>query len=71
MAPRSNAVLQFPIKAAPNIVNRKVPLRLKNTDYRSREYLDIAIARIERELAQPRLFTADAQPVPPEQAPLW
>jgi len=39
MAPRSNAVLQFPIKAAPTIVNRKVPLRLKNTDYRSREYL--------------------------------
>lgn len=39
MAPRSNAVLQFPIKNAPNIVNRKVPLRLKNTDYRSREYL--------------------------------
>ncbi|MDP2804985.1 MAG: tyrosine-type recombinase/integrase [Gallionellaceae bacterium] len=39
MAPRSNAVLQFPIKQVPNIVNRKVPLRLKNTDYRSREYL--------------------------------
>lgn len=39
MAPRSNAVLQFPIKSAPNIVNRKVPLRLKNADYRSREYL--------------------------------
>jgi type 1 fimbriae regulatory protein FimB/type 1 fimbriae regulatory protein FimE len=39
MAPRSNAVLQFPIKTTPNIVNRKVPLRLKNTDYRSREYL--------------------------------
>ena len=39
MAPRSNTVLQFPIKNAPNIVNRKVPLRLKNTDYRSREYL--------------------------------
>lgn len=39
MAPRSNAVLQFPILQAPNIVNRKVPLRLKNTDYRSREYL--------------------------------
>jgi type 1 fimbriae regulatory protein FimB/type 1 fimbriae regulatory protein FimE len=39
MAPRSNAVLQFPIKQAPNIVNRKVPLRRKNIDYRSREYL--------------------------------
>lgn len=39
MAPRSNAVLQFPILQSPNIVNRKVPLRLKNTDYRSREYL--------------------------------
>lgn len=39
MTPRSNAVVQFPIKNAPNIVNRKVPLRLKNTDYRSREYL--------------------------------
>ena len=39
MAPRSNAVLQFPIQNAPNIVNRKVPLRLKNADYRSREYL--------------------------------
>jgi type 1 fimbriae regulatory protein FimB/type 1 fimbriae regulatory protein FimE len=31
--------LQFPIKQAPIIVNRNVPLRLKNTDYRSREYL--------------------------------
>jgi type 1 fimbriae regulatory protein FimB/type 1 fimbriae regulatory protein FimE len=39
MTQRSNAVVQFPIKNAPNIVNRKVPLRLKNTDYRSREYL--------------------------------
>lgn len=39
MTPSSNAVLQFPIKQLPNIVNRKVPLRLKNTDYRSREYL--------------------------------
>lgn len=39
MHPSSNAVLQFPIKQVPNIVNRKVPLRLKNTDYRSREYL--------------------------------
>ena len=39
MAPRSNAVLQFPIRNAPNTVNRKVPLRRKNTEYRSREYL--------------------------------
>lgn len=39
MPPRSNAVLQFPVRNAPNIVNRKVPLRLKNLDYRSREYL--------------------------------
>lgn len=39
MHPSSSAVLQFPIKQVPNIVNRKVPLRLKNTDYRSREYL--------------------------------
>lgn len=39
MPPRSNAVLQFPVRNAPNIVNRKVPLRLKNADYRSREYL--------------------------------
>jgi type 1 fimbriae regulatory protein FimB/type 1 fimbriae regulatory protein FimE len=35
----SNVVLQFPIKHAPIIANRKVPLRLKNADYRSREYL--------------------------------
>ena len=39
MASSSNAVLQFPKLSRPNIVNRKVPLRLKNTDYRSREYL--------------------------------
>jgi len=39
MHPSSNAVLQFPIKQVPNIVNRKVPLRMKNVDYRSREYL--------------------------------
>jgi len=39
MAPRSNAVLQFPIRNAPNTVNRKVPLRRKNAEYRSREYL--------------------------------
>jgi type 1 fimbriae regulatory protein FimE len=39
MAPRSNAVLQFPVRQPPTIVNRKVPLRLKNAAYRSREYL--------------------------------
>jgi len=39
MTPRSNAVLQFPSRDAPNTVNRKVPIRLKNADYRSREYL--------------------------------
>ncbi len=39
MASRSNAVLQFPVRQAPTIVNRKVPQRLKNADYRSREYL--------------------------------
>ncbi len=39
MAPHSNAVLQFPVRHAPNIVNKRVPLRLKNADYRSREYL--------------------------------
>lgn len=39
MTPSTNAVLKFPIKAAPITVNRKVPLRMKNVDYRSREYL--------------------------------
>lgn len=39
MITSTNAVLQFPIKATPITVNRKVPLRLKNVDYRSREYL--------------------------------
>ena len=39
MHPSSNAVLQFPARNAPNIVNRKVPLRRKNADYRTREYL--------------------------------
>ena len=39
MTPRSNAVLQFPISKTPITVNRKVPIRLKNSDYRSREYL--------------------------------
>lgn len=39
MTPCSNAVLQFPVRNAQNIVNRKVLLRRKNVDYRSREYL--------------------------------
>lgn len=39
MASSKNAVLQFPVRDAPNTVNRKVPIRLKNSDYRSREYL--------------------------------
>jgi type 1 fimbriae regulatory protein FimB/type 1 fimbriae regulatory protein FimE len=32
-------VLQFPLRDAPNIEIRNVPVRLKNADYRSREYL--------------------------------
>jgi type 1 fimbriae regulatory protein FimB/type 1 fimbriae regulatory protein FimE len=39
MTLRSNAVLKFPITKVPITVNRKVPIRLKNVDYRSREYL--------------------------------
>lgn len=39
MHPSNNAVLRFPIGNVPNTVNRKVPLRRKNADYRSREYL--------------------------------
>lgn len=39
MPPSNNAVLQFPTRNAPNTLNRKVPLRRKNADYRSREYL--------------------------------
>jgi len=39
MHPSSNAVLQFPVRNVPNTLIRKVPQRLKNTDYRSREYL--------------------------------
>jgi len=39
MSARSNVVLQFPLRDAPNIVNRNVPVRLKNAEYRSREYL--------------------------------
>ena len=39
MTPRSNSVLQFPITKTQLAVNRNIPIRLKNTDYRSREYL--------------------------------
>ena len=39
MSLRSNVVLQFPNRNAPNIVKRNVLVRLKNADYRSREYL--------------------------------
>lgn len=39
MASHSNAVLPFLIKTAPNTVNRKAPIHLKNAEYRSREYL--------------------------------
>ncbi|MHB1100885.1 MAG: tyrosine-type recombinase/integrase [Burkholderiales bacterium] len=39
MASSKHAVLQFPVRDTPNTVNRKVPVRRKNSDYRSREYL--------------------------------
>lgn len=39
MQPSSNAVLRFPIRSTPNTLIRNVPLRRKNADYRSREYL--------------------------------
>lgn len=39
MSSRSNVVLQFPIRNARSIVKRNVLIRLKNTAYRSREYL--------------------------------
>lgn len=39
MASSKHVVLQFPVRDAPNTVNRKVPVRRKNSDYRSREYL--------------------------------
>jgi type 1 fimbriae regulatory protein FimB/type 1 fimbriae regulatory protein FimE len=39
MRTSNNAVLKFPIKATPITEKRKVPLRLKNVEYRSREYL--------------------------------
>lgn len=39
MQPSNNAVLRFPIRNTPNTIIRNVPLRRKNADYRSREYL--------------------------------
>jgi type 1 fimbriae regulatory protein FimB/type 1 fimbriae regulatory protein FimE len=39
MQPSSNAVLRFPVRSTPNAIIRNVPLRRKNADYRSREYL--------------------------------
>lgn len=39
MQPSNNAVLRFPIRNMPNAIIRNVPLRRKNADYRSREYL--------------------------------
>jgi len=39
MTLRNNVVLQFPKKDTPITVNRKVPIRLANAKYRSREYL--------------------------------
>lgn len=39
MQPSSNAVLRFPSRSKPNTIIRNVPLRSKNKDYRSREYL--------------------------------
>jgi|GEM_PF-1095036 type 1 fimbriae regulatory protein FimB/type 1 fimbriae regulatory protein FimE len=39
MTSRSNVVLQFPSRSTSITVNRNVPIRRKNLDYRSREYL--------------------------------
>lgn len=39
MQPSSNSVLRFPDRKTPNTLIRNVPLRRKNADYRSREYL--------------------------------
>ena len=39
MASSNHAVLAFPMWEVPNTENRKVPIRRKNADYRSREYL--------------------------------
>lgn len=35
----SCAILKFPTRIAPTTEKRKLPVRLKNADYRSREYL--------------------------------
>ena len=35
----NHAVSSPPLHAGPTIVNRKVPVRRKNADYRNREYL--------------------------------
>ena len=39
MASSNLAVLPHPRRITPNTLNRKIPQRLKNADYRSREYL--------------------------------
>ena len=39
MFQKSNVVLLFPKRDSPGTQSRKMPLRLKNADYRSREYL--------------------------------
>jgi len=39
MASSTIAVLPLPRRGTPNTLNRKLPQRLKNADYRSREYL--------------------------------
>lgn len=39
MSALSSVVLQFPVRYRPNIAKMTVPVRLKNADYRSREYL--------------------------------
>lgn len=39
MSPSSNAVLQFPVRNVQTTVNRNMPLRRRNAEYRSREYL--------------------------------
>lgn len=39
MASSNLAVLPHPRRVTPNTLNRKIPQRLKNADYRSREYL--------------------------------
>lgn len=39
MTSSNQAVLPLPQRITPNILSRKLPVRLKNADYRSREYL--------------------------------